>query len=95
MKRWKNYRFKGVLRKKKTVENFFENRACQRLRTPYNAPPLTRNNGKQAAGSAGSGENLAEKSKNKCLTLRRESVICTPRAAAKNEAALLFNNLSD
>jgi hypothetical protein len=39
--------------KKKTVEKFFENRACQRLRTPYNAPPLTRNNGKQAAGSAG------------------------------------------
>ncbi|MDE4643238.1 hypothetical protein PXW79_28910, partial [Klebsiella variicola] len=46
-------------------------------------------------GQRGSGENLAEKSKNKCLTLKRESVICTPRAAAKNEAALLFNNLSD
>jgi hypothetical protein len=39
--------------KKETVEKFFENRACQRLRTPYNAPPLTRNNGKQAAGSTG------------------------------------------
>ncbi|MDR8464374.1 hypothetical protein FPK40_22660, partial [Acinetobacter baumannii] len=26
---------------------------CGRSRTPYNAPPLTRNNGKQAAGSAG------------------------------------------
>jgi hypothetical protein len=37
---------------KETVE-IFENRACQRLRTPYNAPPLTRNNGLQAAGSAG------------------------------------------
>ncbi|EIW9478852.1 hypothetical protein FYL58_16020 [Klebsiella aerogenes] len=43
----------SALAKKETVEKFFENRACQRLRTPYNAPPLTRNNGKQAAGSAG------------------------------------------
>ncbi|WP_316423038.1 hypothetical protein, partial [Klebsiella pneumoniae] len=34
-------------------------------------------------GQRGSGEKLAEKSKNKCLTLQRESVICTPRAAAK------------
>jgi hypothetical protein len=53
LKRWKNCRFNGVLHKKETVEKFFENRACQRLRTPYNAPPLTRNNGLQAAGSAG------------------------------------------
>ncbi|MBT0552687.1 hypothetical protein, partial [Riemerella anatipestifer] len=52
-RRWKNYRSKGGLHKKETVEDFFENRACQRLRTPYNAPPLTRTNGKQAAGSAG------------------------------------------
>ncbi|RJO95108.1 hypothetical protein D5Y80_21310 [Salmonella enterica subsp. enterica serovar Schwarzengrund] len=29
------------------------------------------------------------------MTLKRESVICTPRAAEKSEAALLFNNLSD
>ncbi|TLV08198.1 hypothetical protein FE839_21840 [Klebsiella indica] len=54
---WKNCRFKRVLHKKETLEIIFENRACQRLRTPYNAPPLTRNNGMQAAGSAGlSGE---------------------------------------
>jgi hypothetical protein len=55
--RWKNWRFNSVLHKKETVERFFENRACQRLRTPYNAPPLTRNNGLQAAGSAGSAMN--------------------------------------
>ncbi|WP_217700918.1 hypothetical protein, partial [Salmonella enterica] len=40
-------------------------------------------------------QNLTEKSENKRLTLKRESVICTPRAAEKSEAALLFNNLSD
>ncbi|EIW8626954.1 TPA: hypothetical protein MJC55_13670, partial [Klebsiella pneumoniae] len=71
--------------KKETVENFFCISPCHLRITPYNAPPLTRNNGKQAAGSAGFRENLAEKSKNKCLTLQRESVICTPRAAAKTK----------
>ncbi len=63
-------------------------KACALKRDPYNAPPLTRNNGTHAAGSA-------ENSVNKRLTLKREGVICTPRAAAKSEAALLFNNLSD
>ncbi|EAA5230632.1 hypothetical protein DON26_22500 [Salmonella enterica] len=29
------------------------------------------------------------------MTLKREGVICTPRAAEKSAAALLFNNLSD
>ncbi|WP_292251722.1 hypothetical protein, partial [Mesorhizobium sp.] len=67
---------------------FFVFCACHFRITPYNAPPLTRNNGTHAAGST-------EKSENKRLTLKRESVICTPRAAAKSEAALLFNNLSD
>jgi hypothetical protein len=42
----------GLL-KKEAVEKFFANRACQRQRTPYNAPPLTRNNGQGAAGSEG------------------------------------------
>jgi len=45
--------FYRVLLKKETVKNFFEIYACHFTRTPYNAPPLTRNNGKQAAGSTG------------------------------------------
>jgi hypothetical protein len=49
----KNWLFSERLHKKETVEKFFENRTCQRRRTPYNAPPLTRNNGLQAAGLAG------------------------------------------
>ncbi|BBE80424.1 hypothetical protein MRY16398_54800 [Phytobacter sp. MRY16-398] len=44
--RSKNSRFNGLLSKKETVEKFFKIRACHFLRTPYNAPPLTRNNGK-------------------------------------------------
>ncbi|MBM6607927.1 hypothetical protein JTF19_17350, partial [Enterobacteriaceae bacterium RIT814] len=39
--------------KKNTVRNFFQIYSCHRRRTPYNAPPLTRNNGLQAAGLAG------------------------------------------
>jgi hypothetical protein len=89
-----NSAFNRAMMKSERTKSFL-NFACHFRITPYNAPPLTRNNGKQAAGSAGFSECLAEKSKNKCLTLQRESVICTPRAAAKNEAALLFNNLSD
>ncbi|QAZ64866.1 hypothetical protein DN597_10545 [Enterobacter cloacae] len=53
LKRSKNWRCSTVLSKKETVESFFLKRGCQRLRTPYNAPPLTRNNGLQAAGLAG------------------------------------------
>ncbi|RHH97431.1 hypothetical protein DW184_23710 [Enterobacter cloacae] len=53
LKRSKNSRCSTVLSKKETVERFFLKRGCQRLRTPYNAPPLTRNNGLQAAGLAG------------------------------------------
>ncbi|MGF6567527.1 hypothetical protein ABIE05_004127, partial [Kosakonia cowanii] len=42
----KNWLFNAVLSKKETVENFFEIRGCQGKLTPYNAPPLTRHNGK-------------------------------------------------
>ncbi|MGS6436009.1 hypothetical protein ACVGW8_12675, partial [Enterobacter hormaechei] len=52
-KRSKNWRCSTVLSKKETVERIFSKRGCQPLRTPYNAPPLTRNNGLQAAGTAG------------------------------------------
>jgi len=38
--------FYHALLKKETVEKFFEIRGCQRELTPYNAPPLTRHNGK-------------------------------------------------
>jgi len=38
--------FCRVLLKKNTVENFFQIRGCQPELTPYNAPPLTRHNGK-------------------------------------------------
>ncbi|ESS59051.1 hypothetical protein EDP2_3259 [Enterobacter cloacae S611] len=42
----KNWLFNAVLSKKETVEKFFEIRGCQGKLTPYNAPPLTRHNGK-------------------------------------------------
>ncbi|KAB2316152.1 hypothetical protein FD763_19700 [Klebsiella quasipneumoniae] len=45
--------FLAALLKKETVEKFFCISPCHLGITPYNAPPLTRNNGKQAAGSAG------------------------------------------
>ncbi|WP_212737161.1 hypothetical protein, partial [Escherichia coli] len=43
----------GVLLKKGAVRKLFEIYSCQDGITPYNAPPLTRNNGEHAAGSAG------------------------------------------
>ena len=50
--------------------------SCQPEITPYNAAPLRRNNGKQAAGSAGVLQRTpAEKSEIKRLTLKEESVI--------------------
>ncbi|XCW75902.1 Hypothetical protein ABZS17G119_04026 [Kosakonia cowanii] len=42
----KNWLFNAVLSKKETVEKFFEIKGCQQELTPYNAPPLTRHNGK-------------------------------------------------
>ncbi|QBY30313.1 hypothetical protein E2R62_16710 [Citrobacter rodentium] len=39
--------------KKETLRKLFKISSCQPGITPYNAPPLTRNNGTQAAGSAG------------------------------------------
>ncbi|EAB8941367.1 hypothetical protein DUB99_21790 [Salmonella enterica subsp. enterica serovar Bonariensis] len=41
------------LMKKETLRKLFKISSCQAEITPYNAPPLTRNNGTQAAGSAG------------------------------------------
>jgi hypothetical protein len=46
LKRSKNWLFRASLNKKETVENFFQIRGCQPELTPYNAPPLTRHNGK-------------------------------------------------
>ncbi|MDA2733400.1 hypothetical protein PDR34_27060, partial [Bacillus cereus] len=67
----------GVMMKKEAVEKFFAFSPCHFGITPYNAPPLTRNNGLHAAGSA-------EKSENKCLTLNEENVIYgTSRQSAK------------
>ncbi|EQA8918776.1 hypothetical protein ACX9QW_004142, partial [Klebsiella oxytoca] len=43
----------GVMMKKEAVEKFFEISPCHFVITPYNALPLTRNNGLQPAGSAG------------------------------------------
>ncbi|TRL61286.1 hypothetical protein FMM65_24370 [Citrobacter youngae] len=42
-----------LLIKKQSLDKFFVFLTCQPEITPYNAPPLTRNNGTQAAGSAG------------------------------------------
>ncbi len=55
---------------------FLSFKGCGVKETPYNATPLRRNNGKQAAGSAGlSRRTPAEKSEIKRLTLKEESVI--------------------
>ena len=72
--------------KKATSEFIFEISACQEKRTPYNAPPLTRNNG-FLVGHVRKGK------ENKLLTLQRESVIYAARAT--ENVAPLFNNLSD
>ena len=72
--------------KKSTSDLFFEISTCQPKRTPYNAPPLTRNNGFLVG--------LVRKGKeNKFLTLQRESVVYAARAT--ENVAPLFNNLSD
>ncbi|EMQ0962635.1 hypothetical protein RY975_002255 [Citrobacter braakii] len=52
----------NVMVEKQSLDKFFVFLTCQPEITPYNAPPLTRNNGLQTAGSA-------EKSENKRLTL--------------------------
>jgi hypothetical protein len=39
--------------KKRRLKDFLQTGLVNVQRTPYNAPPLTRNNGLQAAGSAG------------------------------------------
>ncbi|PAW34649.1 hypothetical protein CIL06_02455 [Pantoea vagans] len=69
---------------------------CASARTPYNAPPSTRNtgNGKRVRGTGdcAAGEKLLRKR----LTLQEESVIyATSRQDANALFALLFNNLSD
>ncbi|HDS1153111.1 TPA: hypothetical protein QDZ66_003914, partial [Pluralibacter gergoviae] len=52
-------------------------KGCAKKWDPYNAPPSTRSNGKQAAG-------LKEKALKKGLTLKEESVIyATSRQSAK------------
>ncbi|EOX6949895.1 TPA: hypothetical protein ACXL4G_000844, partial [Klebsiella michiganensis] len=44
---------RAVMMKKEAVKKFFAFSPCHFGITPYNAPPLTRNNGLQPAGSAG------------------------------------------
>ncbi len=86
-----------LLCKKCSVDKFFEYYSCHFRITPYNAPPLTRNNGRQAAGSAGFLRKFWQtKSENKCLTLKEENVLYgTSKRWAKAAFQLLFNNLSD
>ena len=47
---------------------FLQFNGCSSKITPYNAPPLTRNNGLAATGSV-------EEKQNRCLTLKEENVI--------------------
>ncbi|MBA7797820.1 hypothetical protein HV356_30555 [Citrobacter sp. RHBSTW-01065] len=47
----------NVVVEKWSLDKFFVFLTCQPEITPYNAPPLTRNNGLQTAGSAEKGEN--------------------------------------
>ncbi|MEG9441367.1 MAG: hypothetical protein MIK81_11745, partial [Pantoea brenneri] len=71
--------------------NLFAINACQPARTPYNAPPSTRNNGLPAAGLRGTGDCAAgEKFLKKKLTLREEGVIyATSRQTVNPLLALL------
>ena len=59
---FKNQAKSNVVVEKQSLDKFFVFLTCQPEITPYNAPPLTRNNGLHAAGSA-------EKRENKLLTL--------------------------
>jgi hypothetical protein len=51
----------SLLVKKNTDGIFFVFYACHFRITPYNAPPLTRNNGLQAAGLAGFSDELSQR----------------------------------
>jgi hypothetical protein len=48
-----NGAFMSSLVKKRANEKLIQISSCRLVRTPYNAPPLTRNNGSLAAGSEG------------------------------------------
>ena len=68
--------FYDALMKKNALEKFFEIKGCQPGITPYNAPPLTRNNGLQASGSEGLPPGMTGREKqNNRLTLNEENVI--------------------
>jgi hypothetical protein len=68
--------FVSNLMKKIASDKLIQIYACGISITPYNAAPLRRNNGKQAAGSTGVLKRTpTEKSEIKCLTLKEESVI--------------------
>ncbi|AWK40079.1 hypothetical protein CKY12_05675 [Photorhabdus sp. S12-55] len=76
-----------ILLKKTANGSFFLINACQRQRTPYNAPPLTDTTLINIVRSG-------RESDNQCLTLRVNSVVY---AARLNEnvifyVSLLFNN---
>ncbi|PSS44567.1 hypothetical protein C6560_23325 [Enterobacter sp. FS01] len=68
---------------------FLSFKGCGPGRTPYNAPPSTRNNGKQAAGSAGKSVKLSLDSERGKRNIRHLATV------SESRVALLFNNLSD
>ena len=67
--------------KKSAPEFIFAINTCQPKRTPYNAPPLTRNND-FLVGRVRKGK------ENKLLTLQRESVVYAARATEECGTAL-------
>jgi len=70
---------------KTTLRKKDPKKACAKKWDPYNAPPLTRNNGLQASGSEGLPPGMTGREKqNNRLTLNEENVIYgTSRHSAK------------
>jgi hypothetical protein len=55
---------RAVMMKKEAVEKFFAFSPCHFGITPYNAPPLTRNNGLQPPGQRDSAMNTGREKRN-------------------------------
>ncbi len=65
-----------MLRGQKIILNFL----CQAGITPYNAPPLTRNNGKPPPGQRGSPENLNREKQKNADSVAGKRIMHTPRS---------------
>ncbi|QDX99004.1 hypothetical protein EGD00_21120 [Pectobacterium carotovorum subsp. carotovorum] len=73
--------------KKTSLDNYFAFSTCQPPRSPYNAPPLTR---QQRHAVVVTGKRFTKAVSND-LTLKRIGIVYAARAT--DEVALLFNNI--